>query len=183
MILQPFAVGRMAHSIRPRQKVAFSAFPLWDVHLRRAIMGVKIYDHEIMRNYPYQDVQSCEVDQMERLKADGFFIRTEWGAPWETHHGDLHERHPGIMGNHGVRYNARSAYERYMDLTLKYRRVGQAEWVAPWPRRFIERYRAEGDEADLWSFLGCMIGLIADPEVDRGERTSGSTPTWWSSRG
>jgi len=170
MILRPYAARRMWRDMRGRTNTALVAHALWDAHLERSIMGVKIYDHEIMRKFPYRDVLSCECDQMDRIKAAGHVIHIEWGEPWEKHQGFLPADHPGIKGDHGTGYTMRSAYERYLDLTVKYRRVGQADWVSAWPRKFIERYRKNGKEIDLWSFLGCMVGLMVDPSVDTGEK-------------
>lgn len=163
MILKPHAVKTMYEVFLAKKdsQLAFTCFPLWDKHVRRTIIGVKIYDHSIMRNYPYRNVQSCEMDQVERMKKAGYRYDIEWGGPWHTHQGKLTPQNQNIMGFHGTKYTDREAFERYRDLVEKYRWVGGNDWVSIWPQNFVDRSIAlkDLDSSDFWAFLGSVVGL------------------------
>jgi MoaA/NifB/PqqE/SkfB family radical SAM enzyme len=172
MILKPHAVRTMYEVFvgKKDDRLAFTCFPLWDRHVKRTIIGVKIYDHAIMKKYPYQDVQSCEMNQVKRMQSDGYRLDIEWGGPWHTHQGKLQPTDRNIMGFHGTSYSDREAFERYKDLCEKYRFIGGNDWVAKWPQEFLTRAckSKNCDSPDLWAFLGSVSGLIT--KQNKGEK-------------
>ena len=83
MLLYPHAIRslytRLAES---PPDVAILTCHLFDAHAQRVIYGLKIYRHEIVRAYPYDDVESCEYDQIRRFTKDGF---VDLRLPLEDH--------------------------------------------------------------------------------------------------
>lgn len=165
MILKPHAVRTLREHMSglTAQSKAQACYPLWDEHLGRTILGIKIYDHTIMRQHPYRNVLSCEVDQLKRVKAAGYGIDIEWGRPWPQHWGMLKRGEPTVLGIHGAHYTPRSAFERYKDLFQKYRSVGGIDWVAIQMSTLLGRLAKGHDNAaenvDLWAVIGAAAGL------------------------
>jgi MoaA/NifB/PqqE/SkfB family radical SAM enzyme len=172
MVLKPTAVIELYRSIRGLPDDVFMyAYMLWDVHLVRGIFGVKSYRRDLMRLASYHDTQSCEQDHFKQLQDAGYrYVVPGWDDATLT------PRSPQVQGAHGMLYNPRSAYERYLDLTEKYRDVGGSDWYARYPMEFLRRL--VGDEGikgldqntDLWAFVGAVCGLATDLDVPRGEK-------------
>src|SRR5437879_12803754 len=82
MLLYPHAVRTLYETIRDAgSNVAIVAADLYDVHVKRRIVGVKIFRHAIVRRYPFDAVDEFEKLQVERLEADGYVVaRTVTGA-------------------------------------------------------------------------------------------------------
>lgn len=146
-------------------RTAMLCYSLWDKHLEMPRLGVKIYDHEIFRNYPYKDVHSCEVDQLDRLKKDGYtiqcYIQPQKGADSAA-----------VMGYHGTQYTPREAFLTYRDMMWKAQYVPGNEWFLPWTKRFLSRVldeseRVELNDVDLWAFLGCVTAALTKRPADK----------------
>jgi len=173
MVLFPDAVRRLYIEIKHQpENVAVVALPLWDEHLERSIMGIKIYRHSVVQRYPYRDLQSCEMDQVTRMRADGYHTVALWGSGKGADKGELERNDEALQGLHGTEYTPHTAYERYWDLLFKYRRFPWLGWVAELPQKFA--LRCEGQptptSADWWALLGCVAALTADPSKDPGEK-------------
>jgi MoaA/NifB/PqqE/SkfB family radical SAM enzyme len=174
MVLKPHAVRTMYEAIRQTDgsKTAMLCWPLYDVHLERTLLGVKAYQHSIFRQYPYTDTQSCEMDQLSRLRADGYKFDVIWGK-WSDHMGHLDKDDPRVLGLHGTKYTPRQAFERYRDLMQKARFIGGSDWVYSWPSRFLQRIAPDIDvetDENLWSLMGAAVGLMSDKSEVRGEK-------------
>ena len=104
MLLHPDAVRRLHANLRcAPADVAFVVACLHDVHLEAPVQGVKIFRHGIVRRYPFADVQSCELDQIDRMRADGFTYRVM--PPGRRWNGGR-DRFPfRILGLHGGSYS------------------------------------------------------------------------------
>lgn len=160
------------------EKCAMVCYPLWDVHLQRTRLGIKIYRHEAMKQAPYRDVQSCEMDQLERLKAAGYHIRVEWGSEWELHKGELDRADKAIQALHGTSYTPREAFETYLDMAQKCRDVGGNDWFYQQPKKFLDRLisgqsqKHPYENEDLWALLGATAGFTSPKESreQRGEK-------------
>jgi wyosine [tRNA(Phe)-imidazoG37] synthetase (radical SAM superfamily) len=192
MICKPFAVKALYDSIaNPDMKHQFYAefgwspdecamvcHPLWDVHLQRTRLGIKIYRHEAMVQAPYQDKQSCEMDQLERIKSLGFHYRTEWGSPWSSHNGKLNRTDQAILALHGTSYTPREAFTTYLDMAQKCRDVGGNDWFRDHPKQFLDQVLAKQsakhpyENEDLWALFGCVAGFSSKKETreQRGEK-------------
>lgn len=171
MILKPGAIETLARTIRGADdQTAMVYFPLWDTHLDRAILGVKAYRHDVFARFPYEDEQSCEMGQLEAVRAAGY----RWAGPDPTCNSP---EHPDILGYHGTKYTPAEAFDRYRDLAQKARLVGSNDWFFPWPERFLRRAMERGiddlegidfRDVDVWSFFGSVAGLMNDG--DGGEK-------------
>jgi hypothetical protein len=179
MVLKAGAVSAMYTAMRSLagSHVAMLCYSLWDKHLEMPRLGVKIYDHHIFRRYPYQDVHSCEVDQLERLKRDGYtiqcFIQPEKGPESAT-----------VMGYHGTQYTPQEAFLTYRDMAWKALHVPGNEWFRPWTQRFLARILEEGDsvgrnDVNLWAFLGCVAATLTEPPGGEKDASCYETDLSW----
>jgi hypothetical protein len=155
MLLYPHAVRALHELIGASDENAAMAIgDLYDAHLERCILGVKIYRHAIVRRYPFANVQSFEKLQMRQLRADGHAI--VWTPPGKsptTEH---------TLGLHGTHWTAESIYERYA--TLERRRRGhprELEWFAEYARVFLQRYLDEPSELNFFALFGLLSGALA----------------------
>ena len=70
IILFPNAIETLRKSIEAASKhVALVCAPLWDCDAQRPIYGVKIYRWPIVKQFPYENNASCEIEQLTRLRA------------------------------------------------------------------------------------------------------------------
>lgn len=166
MLLHADAVWSLYEGITrhfPEPQVWMVCAPLWDDFDERPIYGVKIYRHAICARYPYRQSRSCETDQIERLKADGFYYRT-----------------PPLMvrdhcfGLHGTHYTPRAAFIRYRGLAQKQRRSvvlhpphGQLAWTEALHDKMIARWRETGAPARLAAAFGLMAGIVGPLPPER----------------
>lgn len=157
MLLHADAVWSLYEGITrhfPEPQVWMVCAPLWDDFDERPIYGVKIYRHAICARYPYRQSRSCETDQIERLKADGFYYRT-----------------PPLMvrdhcfGLHGTYYTPREAFTRYRGLAQKQRRSkalhpphGELAWIEGIRGKHLAKWRETGDMAHLAAEFGLVAG-------------------------
>jgi MoaA/NifB/PqqE/SkfB family radical SAM enzyme len=157
MILDPYAI-RILHDAMSKAPptTAIVCYSLWDEHMQKAILGVKIYRHDVLRQFPYRhDVPHCDVEQNERLKTAGYTIQSCW-------HG--YERNITCIGRHGCHYTPETAYEAYYNRAAKSRLFPQ--WMS-WCRRLAAEFRrrVESDPKnliDLYALLGFTAGLTTD---------------------
>lgn len=176
MLLAPDAVKKLAATMG--SDVAMGALWLWDVHVGRPILGCKIYNTAAIRDIGgWRNVQSCEVDLNDRLKAAGWTINvvadaTVFEPPFDS-------QSPVIVGRHDPMFTPSMAYERYRDLVLKHRRLKNALWVEALPSMFLERVRAHGNKVDLAALAGCISGMTAPLDVNNHEKDFSQCP-WMS---
>jgi len=176
MLLRRYAVRRLVESMEAADHdVAIYAHPLWDVHVNRPIFGVKIYRADAIRDVGgWSDVQSCEVDQLSRLDAAGYKLRTAWDSAWSSPDGFRYD-HPMIMGDHDPMFTPSLAYERYKDLIMKHRKLQNAAWVEQLPGLFLARVRGERAcvaplDVEVAALAGCIAGLTATLPDSAGEK-------------
>jgi hypothetical protein len=167
MLLYPHAIRslytRLAES---PPEVAILTCHLFDSHAQRVIYGLKIYRHAIVRDYPYDNVESCEYDQIRRFTKDGF---VDLRLPLENHFLPSET----TLGEHGSMWTPRSVFERYLTLERKIRRhrggapTTSATWVEEHAAFFLKRYLDTGAELDLYALMGVIAGRLA-PVGGRG---------------
>jgi hypothetical protein len=161
MLLYPHAIRSLyTRMAAAPPDVAILTCHLYDSHAERVIYGLKIYRHEIVRRYPYDDVESCEYDQIRRFTKDGF---VDLRLPLEDHF-----RPSEItLGEHGAAWTPRSIFERYLTLERKIRRHSQgtpttsATWVEEHAAFFLKRYLETGAQLDLYALMGVVAGRLA----------------------
>lgn len=187
MMLFPHAIGTLFQRIvASPENVAIIAAPLWDCDVEMPIQGVKIYRHQIVAKFPYEDSSSCDIEQMKQLLAAGYEIEELPLAPWHC------------LGEHGKFYTPRTIFQRWQRLVHKQRRYPQLRWVESWPQKLRDRYRQTGSELHFWAFLGAVSGIVRElpagqeqdfrvrqVELERLEHyfgTSRNTEVWRPSR-
>lgn len=168
MLLYPHAVRSLhARLVASPPEVAILTCHLFDTHAQRVLYGLKIYRHEIVRDYPYGDVESCEYDQIRRFRTDGF---VDLRVPLEDHL----QPTEATLGEHGTAWTPQSVYERYLTLERKLRRnrpeapTTSATWVDEHAPFFLQRFLETGAELDLYALMGIVAGRLA-PVDGRGE--------------
>jgi hypothetical protein len=158
MLLFPHAVrtlyGLMAAA---PEKTAIICAPLWDCDVNRSIYGLKIYRHQVVRHFPYENVFSCERVQVQRIEAAGYEVVF---LPLGTRE--------SCVGEHGKHYTLRTVFRRWRRLMRKRRRYGNhcARGV-PGPRFLLERYLNTKEPRHLYALLGAIGGLVGDLPPDR----------------
>jgi hypothetical protein len=158
MILDPDAVAVLHEQLHQYRSASCAMLcgGLWDVDADRPLYGVKIFRHEIARRYPFRDSLSCEMDQSERWRADGYWSEAlKLGSRgW-------------CLGLHGAGYNPRTAFVRWERLWLKQRRFGWMKWIERLARPHLERWRRTGDPMHLACVLGMVAGMVGPHPPER----------------
>ena len=155
--LRPWALEQLHDRMeRAPADVCQIAAPLHDLQAGRPIYGVKIYRHKIVSRYPYRDRAGCDQAHNAELEAAGHRVE-RLPLQWSRE---------ACFGDHGAHYTPETAFGRWRRLFLKRRLHGGLDWIAPWPSRFLERYRRDGDPIDLYSFLGAMSAQADEAPLD-----------------
>lgn len=159
MLLDPDAVERLYLGItRQESRCAQYTEWLWGDAEDRPIMGVKIYRHRIVSEFPYTDGLSCEQTQFEAVQEGGYDVT---GAPpaWKREQ---------CLGLHYSCQTPAMAYQRWKRLMFKLR--GKPEymgWLTPYPRKMLERYRKDPTEINAAIMQGVITGLGSDMPPDQ----------------
>lgn len=154
MVLYPHAIRTLYRAIidEPNDMMMVN-YPLHDVHLDRAIVGVKIYRHDIAKQFPYQSDFSCEMGQLQKAETAGYRYRSHF-----KHMLDFSL----CLGEHGTHFTPRSIFERYRNLMQRYRLYPFMGWLRPWPQEFLRRYQEDPTDLNLYALLGAIVGLTSD---------------------
>ena len=148
MILHPDALQRMLAVMEHADVRTWQiAFPLFDSHLQRLILGCKIYRTDVARQYPYRSSPSCEVDQYRRAEKDGYaVIRMPLTDDW-------------VVGSHEVPPDPRVTFERYLRLARKCRARG-TRWLGDIPRQMLARDPMS--QQDALALAGWCVGWLTN---------------------
>lgn len=167
MLLYPHAIRSLYTRLAEAPaEVAILTCHLLDRHAARVLYGLKIYRHDIVRRYPYDNVEACEYDQIRRFTRDGF---VDMRLPLEDHFRPSEL----TLGEHGAGWTPRSVFERYCTLERKIRRhrrgipTTSATWVEEQAAFFLKRYLDGGEPLDLYALMGVVAGRLA-PVNGRG---------------
>lgn len=182
MILEPWAIRRMYEEFqqptvqqgvhtRSMNRVAFLTFLLYDVHLRMNIYGVKIYRHEVMSRFPYQESYSCEVDQAARIRKAGFFAVDRYGDDV------LKSKGPNVFGVHSPTWTPERIFNRYRRLAQKWRRFKYG-WLKSLPLRFKREFQHRGGELDFWALAGFVAGATGPLDDDQEQNFRAVDGDW-----
>ena len=136
--------------------VAMICAYLWDCETQQAIQGVKIYRHAIVKQFPYRDTLSCEIEQIARMKAAGYTIKILPPGDRST-----------CFGEHGGQYTPETIFKRWQRHFQKHQQMGNMKWIEPWPERLLERYLESRDSVHLYAFLGAVAGVTSGAPPDR----------------
>ena len=130
---------------------------LFDVHWGQPVQGVKIFRHNIVRDYPFVATESFEMDQNSQLESAGHEVSIF--EPDEVADSD-----DGTLGLHGTHFTAMSIYERFYHLQCKYRRDPAKRWVANLNNFVFRRFLDEGSELDLFATMGAIAGRLVSTD-------------------
>lgn len=173
MLLEPHAVRTLHERIAACDpRVVLYAADLYDEHLERCIIGVKIFRHAVVRRYPLQAIDRFEVRQVEEMEADGYeVVKAPSGGPPV----------PGrTLGRHGTRYTPAAVYERYFSLERRRTTGGhKLDWLAPYAATFLERFRREPTDENFFALMGLISGQLSGrhgPATAKDHRTYDSLP-------
>lgn len=159
--------------------------PLFERHAEMLLYGVKIYRRQVVAQYPYRNVTRCEVDQLERMKKDGWEA-TGW-LPRVFDPGGLTETQarsfPEVVGTHHSPMVPPHVFARYRDLAESHVQLNVVEWVEKLIPHFLRKIR-EGRESpeDIWAIAGICSGVqraISRPsKTDRDYNEAASDDTF-----
>lgn len=131
-------------------QTAMYCYQLRDDHLEMDIYGVKIYKHEIFAAYPYNlQHPSCEMEQLQRLEADGYRYR----LMTET------------VGTHSPLWTPELIFERYFNLMEKYK-IYRYVWMEDLPRMLWAKVKITPSDKNLYGLLGAMSSIFSDEVMD-----------------
>jgi hypothetical protein len=155
MILFPDAIQRLRKSIEtaPRN-VALVCAPLWDCDAQCLIYGVKIYRWSIVKQFPYINNASCEIEQLGRLRAAGYEAIVQ---PLDSSY---------CLGEHGKHYTPRTIFQRWQRCFQKHRLFGRMDWIEPYAQTLLARYVETGEVLHLYAFLGAVAGIADSSLID-----------------
>jgi MoaA/NifB/PqqE/SkfB family radical SAM enzyme len=162
MILLPNSILCMYNGIKQSdEKVSMVGYRLHDTHYDFIIYGVKIYKFEIFKNYPYDlKSMSCEMEQLERMKLDGYTY-------------DLKE---DILGEHSPLWTEELIYDRYFNLMEKFKEFKYV-WMETIPQKLFEKFQKEPTKLNLYALLGSYYSIIHQDKVQIGEKDFTKTRT------
>jgi glycosyltransferase involved in cell wall biosynthesis len=165
MMLDSRAISELYRNIKIREPgatedPAMYAGWLWGDAEEMPIIGVKIYRHEVLRDFPYRkDKFSCEVPQIQDLKSAGHYTMNDWPGP---------EDRKGCIGLHFSMQTPEMAFRRWRRLVQKHRKSTCLEWVKDYPLIFQKRWLANPTLMNQTLYLGAMTGLLDNlpPETE-----------------
>lgn len=151
MILAPNGIEKMYNSINHTEdKISMAVHKLHDVHLNFNIYGIKIYKHRIFKNYPYnQQHPSCEVEQLDRMKKDGYSYLT------------ISE----IIGTHSPYWNNELIFERYYNLMEKFK-LYHYDWLEKVPVNLWNILKQNPTKQNLFALTGALSSILSDKTME-----------------
>lgn len=157
MLLYPHAVRTLYETMTSAApEVAIVAADLYDAHVERCIIGVKIFRHEIVRRYPFASVDEFEMRQVARLEEDGYTVLRTTPGPTPVA--------GRTLGVHGTDWTPQSIYERYATLERRRRAYPpQLRWFQDHPAVFLRRFLDDPSELNFFALLGVIAGTLASP--------------------
>jgi hypothetical protein len=157
MLLYPHAIRTLYERMATAgADVAMVIGYLYDVHLRRSIQGVKIFQHEIGGRYPWSAEPSV-IRRTQRIEADGHRVVK---LPV-----DDRTVPAGALGLHGTHWTSQAVYERYRGLErLRRRFPDDLGWFQPYGSIFLDRFLAAPSSTEFFAIMGVIAGALAGPD-------------------
>jgi hypothetical protein len=155
MLLYPHAIRTLYESMTDAAPdAAIIIADLYDVHVERCIIGLKIFRHDIVRRYPLRSMESFEIDQVLRFEADGYkIVRPSAGLmPMEGQ----------TLGVHGTHWTPSSIYQRYVNVERRRRRYPERmKWFERYAAVFLQRFLADPTELNFFALMGVLAGTLS----------------------
>lgn len=165
MLLYPHAIRTLYERMTAADgRAAVVIGDLYDAHLERCILGVRIQRHAIVRHFPFEPAPSFEKLHARRLREAGYAII--WNPPGREPSAEW------TLGLHGTHWTAESIYERYA--TLERRRRGHPRdlaWFEEYPAVFLRRFLEDQSELNFFALMGLLSGALPARAADKDFRT------------
>jgi len=143
---------------------------LWGDAEEQPIVGVKIYDHQIVKAYPFTDALSCEMGQVFALLHDGHDV-ANLPKPADR---------AGCLGLHFATQTPAMAFARWQRFAQKHRGCDWMGWLAPHFARIERAWLAEPEsairKAAYIGFVAGMAGPLPTGEIDATATNQDSRP-------
>ena len=155
MVLYPTAIEKMYESItNSKNKDVMVAHPLIDVHLNFNIIGIKIYDYEVYKNYPYDTNPNSNkiptIEQLERIHKDGYTSRILSS-----------QYNKNLVGYHSPKWTTELIFERYFDLMEKYKMYGYT-WMKELPDKLEKMYNDDPTDINYFAMMGAKTSISSN---------------------
>lgn len=152
MVLYDYAVKTMYDAIKNNdEKHPFICYRLKDVHLDFPLYGVKVYRYANFVKYPYNlEHPSCEVEQMDRMKVDGY---------------DLEDLRKEIIGLHSPNWTAPMIFERYYNLMEKFK-IFKYVWMEKLPEKLRKIYEKNPTDINFNALAGALASIYSDKTME-----------------
>lgn len=138
MVLNTNAIENL-YSLIVNSNYAMICCQLYDVHYEIPIRGIKIYNHDIFKKYPYNlNHPSCEVEQLKRITDDGY--------KWDDN--------AMIVGNHSPKWTTDLIFERYNNLVNKQKLLGGNCGFGNIPQTLSTKLANNFNSIDYFALLG-----------------------------
>jgi hypothetical protein len=144
MILNKDAIEKLYKAIiSSDEKTAMICYKLHDSHLDKAIDGIKIYKYDIFKNYPYNNVMSCEMEQLGKLEKDGY----------------KYTRIAEVIGTHCPMWTKETIFERYFNYMEKLKKF-QSPNYSHLLKTLLSIFLKEPNKNNLYAFIGALSSSI-----------------------
>ena len=155
MILEKNTIEKIyKRLVSSESNISTIAHMLKDTHLDFNLYGIKGYKHNILKNYPYNlDIISCEVEQVKRMKDDGYEIMMV---------GE-------VVGKHSPKWTTSLIYERYFDLMEKWKNF-KYDWLGELPSKLFQIFQNDPSEINLYALMGAMTSLSSKEMIRKREK-------------
>lgn len=153
MVLQQNSIEHMYKFFEGNQsseKIIMDCYLLRDSHLNMEIYGIKIYKANIFKKYPFNlENPSCEVEQLDRMKKDGYEIRFQ----------------KEIMGEHSPHWTNELIFERYYNLMCKFT-LFRYVWLEKLPKKLWEMLKNDPSEINMHAYAGALAGIFTKTPIE-----------------
>jgi len=146
MVLQPNAIETLYNSIKNQSQYSMICYSLNDVHYGIDILGIKIYDHDIFKQFPYNTTHpSCEVEQLERV--------TNAGYKWLSY--------SNVVGQHSPKWTSEEIFNRYNVLVKKQKLLAGTCGFGNIQQTLVNRLKNKFSSLDFFALLGANSALTS----------------------
>lgn len=149
MILIPEAIQFLYDSIeKADNKVAIYYCSLHDTHLDMRICGIRIYNNDIVKNYPFNLTHpSCEVEQSNRLTNDGYLVV---GSEEK------------VLGEHSPKWTNKLIFNRYKNTAQKQKLSNTQLGYYNLKEKLSSKLAQDKSNINLFALLGYLSGRYAE---------------------
>ncbi len=160
MVLESNAIESLFNAIkRSSASTAMVCFKLHDNHLNKDIEGIKVYKHNIFKNFSYQDTIGCDMNQLKDLASAGYTI----------------EKQSKVLGLHSPKWTKTSIFHRYYSFALKHLQKSP-DSLPQMMNSLLQIFVNNPNKLNFYSLLG-SLGAILSPNKNYTEKDFSELPT------